>query len=79
MQPQLPVVNQNLLKSNESIDFQQEDLRQAQLKAQNVQSSQMEFSRQLQETRLALEKEIHRQLVENLLIRAQRKSVTPEQ
>lgn len=80
MQPQLPVVNQNLLKEDEnSQKYKQEALRQAQLKAMNAKNDDLEFNRQLHETKMALEKEIHRQLVEQLTLRAQKKSVTPEQ
>lgn len=76
----MPVVNQNLLKEDQNNQlYHQEALRQAQLKAQNAKNNELEFSRQLQETKLALEKEIHRQLVEQLTLRAQKKSVTPEQ
>jgi ribosomal protein L17 len=68
------------LKPNEdSHKYQQEGLRQAQQKAMNSQLSEKEFSKQLQETRMAVEKEIHRQLVEQLVLRSQKKSVTPEQ
>lgn len=59
--------------------YHQEALRQAQLTAQNAKNSELQFSKQLQETKIALEKEIHRQLVEQLTLRAQKKSVTPEQ
>ena len=80
LQPQLPVVNQNLLKEDEnSQHYRQEALRQAQLKAMSAKNEDLEFNRQLQETKIALEKEIHRQLVEQLTLRAQKKSVTPEQ
>ncbi|CAF0703174.1 unnamed protein product [Brachionus calyciflorus] len=80
LQPKLPVVQHNLLKDDgKSQHYQQEALKQAQLKAQSAKNSELEFSRQLQETKLALEKEIHRQLVEQLTLRAQKKSVTPDQ
>lgn len=80
MQPQLPIVNQNLLKEDDnSQHYRQEALRQAQLKAMSAKNEDLEFNRQLQETKIALEKEIHRQLVEQLTLRAQKKSVTPEQ
>jgi hypothetical protein len=80
LQPQLPYVNQNLLRENENNQlFHQEALKQAQLKALNAKNNELEFSRQLQETRIALEKEISKQLIEQLTIRAQKQSVTPEQ
>jgi hypothetical protein len=80
LQPQLPVVNQNLLKEDDkSQQYRQEALRQAQLKAMSAKNEDLEFNRQLQETKIALEKEIHRQLVEQLTLRAQKRSVTPEQ
>lgn len=80
LQPQLPYVNQNLLRENEnSQEYHQEALRQAQQKAISAKNSELEFSRQLQETRIALEKEISKQLIEQLTIRAQKQSVTPEQ
>jgi hypothetical protein len=80
LQPQLPYVNQNLLRENENNQqFHQEALKQAQLKALNAKNNEIEFSRQLQETRIALEKEISKQLIEQLTIRAQKQSVTPEQ
>ena len=80
LQPRLPYVNQNLLRENEnSHQFHQEALQQAQLKALNAKNHELEFSRQLQETRIALEKEISKQLIEQLTIRAQKQSVTPEQ
>ncbi len=80
VQPQLPYVNQNLLRENENNQqFHQDALRQAQLKALNAKNNEIEFSRQLQETRIALEKEISKQLIEQLTIRAQKQSVTPEQ
>lgn len=80
LQPQLPIVNQNLLKEDDnSQQYRQEALRQAQLKAMSAKNEDLEFNRQLQETKIALEKEIHRQLVEQLTLRAQKKSVTPEQ
>ncbi len=73
-------MNQNLLKENENSQYyQQEALRQAQQKALNAKNHEQEFSRQLQETRIALEKEISKQLIEQLTIRAQKQSVTPEQ
>jgi hypothetical protein len=76
----LPIVNHNLLKEDvNSQQHHQDALRQAQLKAINAKNTELEFSRQLQETRMALEKEIHRQLVEQLTMRAQKKSVTPDQ
>lgn len=80
LQPQAPFVNQNLLKEDDnSQHYRQEALRQAQLKAMSAKNDDLEFNRQLQETKVALEKEIHRQLVEQLTLRAQKKSVTPEQ
>ncbi|RMZ95930.1 hypothetical protein BpHYR1_004390 [Brachionus plicatilis] len=80
LQPRLPVVESSLLKDDgNSEKYHQEALRQAQLTAQNTKNSELEFSKQLQETKIALEKEIHRQLVEQLTLRAQKKSVTPEQ
>lgn len=80
LQPRLPVVQSSLLKDDGNSErYHQEALRQAQLTAQNAKNSELEFSKQLQETKIALEKEIHRQLVEQLTIRAQKKSVTPEQ
>lgn len=81
VQPQQPFVNQNLLRENENAaaQYNQEALKQAQLKALNAKNNELEFSRQLQETRIALEKEISKQLIEQLAIRAQKQSVTPEQ
>lgn len=54
-------------------------LRQAQAKANNAKKAEQEFVNQLHETRMSLEKEIHRQLVEQLTLRSQKKSVTPDQ
>jgi len=79
MQPTLPFVNQNLLKPNDNQHYQQEGLKQAQRKAADSANNQQEFSRQIQATRLALEKEIQKQLIEQLMIREQKQSVTPEQ
>lgn len=80
LQPQLPLMQHNMLKEDKnSQHYSNEGIRQAQMKAQSAKNSEMEFTRQLQETKHALEKEIHRQLVEQLTMRAQRQSVTPEQ
>ena len=80
VQPQLPTLNQNLLQEEvNSHEYHEAALRDAQLKAASAKSNEQEFAKQLQETRNALEKEIHRQLVEQLTLRAQKKSVTPDQ
>ena len=80
VQPQLPSISHNLLKEDENSQlYHEEALREAQKKAANAKNNELEFSKQLQETRNALEKEIHRQLVEQLTLRAQKKSVTPDQ
>jgi len=79
MQASLPYVNQNLLKPNDNQHFHNEALKHAQRKAADTKNDQQEFSRQIQETRLALEKEIQKQLIEQLMIREQKQSVTPDQ
>jgi hypothetical protein len=72
----LPTVNHNLLKEDaNSQKYHDAALRQAQIKADNAKRIDQEFANQLQETRVSLEKEIHRQLVEQLTLRAQKKSV----
>lgn len=78
--PRLPTVNHNLLREDENSQrYHEMALRQAQAKANASKRVEMEFVNQLQETRISLEKEIHRQLVEQLTLRAQKKSVTPDQ
>lgn len=78
--PQAPIVGQNLLKqSNNNQNAQQELLKQAQQKAEKAINHEQKLVRHLQDTRLTLEKDIHKQLVEQLTIRAQRGSVTPDQ
>lgn len=80
VQPQAPVVGQNLLKqSANNQNAQQELLKQAQQKAEKAINHEQKLVRHLQDTRLSLEKDLHRQLVEQLTIRAQRGSVTPDQ
>lgn len=80
MQPKLPVINQNLIKENEkSYALYQEALDQAKKKAVEEKKVERELSLKLNDTRLALEKEIQRQLIEQLKIRAKNKSVTPDQ
>ena len=78
--PAEPMVTQNVLKSSDNSQlFQQESLRQAQMKAELDINNEQQLQRYLHETRMALEKEIHRQLVEQLSQRASSKSVTPDQ
>jgi len=80
VQPKRPVVNQNLIKENQnSYALYQEALEQAKMKAVEERKSDKELSLKLKDTRLALEKEIQRQLVEQLKIRAKNRSVTPDQ
>jgi hypothetical protein len=79
IEPQLPQVKNNLLESLDKHDYYSDNLLQAQANATANQNKALEFSRELQKTRQALEKEIQKQLIEQLLIREQKKSVTPEQ
>jgi len=80
VQPQAPIVGQNLLKqTSNNQNAQQELLKQAQQKAEKAINHEQKLVRHLQDTRLSLEKDLHRQLVEQLTIRAQRGSVTPDQ
>jgi len=80
VQPQAPIVGQNLLKQTaNNQNAQQELLKQAQQKAERAINHEQKLVRHLQDTRLTLEKDIHKQLVEQLTIRAQRGSVTPDQ
>lgn len=80
-QPRGPATSANLL-DNDPRDIQRGQdsaLREARQQAGEAKSRDQAFFGQLAETRAKLEKEIHRQLVEQLTLRAQKKSVTPEQ
>ena len=79
--PRQPVVNQLSFLANDdkvNTDVALESLKQAQMKAQQVHSQDQQLVKQLQATRMQLEKEIHKQLVEQLTLRAQKRSASPE-
>lgn len=80
IQPRQPVQTHNIMRSNPNNQLLQEEMmREAQQVARLNAIKDQELTMQLKETKNAVEREIHEQLVEQLTIRAHKKTSTPEQ